>query len=105
MGRLKVVSPKATSKPYFPSACSMTAVTSAESGVVAGSKRETTLPLRSTRNLVKFHLISPAVFGLGAVLVRYLYSGVVSSPFTDTLDIMGNETLNLRVQKVLISSL
>ena len=31
------------------------------SGVLAGSKRATTLPLRSTRNLVKFHLISPAV--------------------------------------------
>lgn len=41
---------------YFAAtAFSIAAITSGESGVVAGSKRATTLPSRSTRNLVKFH--------------------------------------------------
>jgi len=44
----------------------------ADSGVTADSNRETTFPLRSTRNLVKFHLISPAFFGSVALPVRYL---------------------------------
>src|SRR4051812_9773537 len=57
---------------YLPSACSIAAVTCAESGVTSGSKRETTLPLRSTRNLVKFHLISPEFLGSVALPVRYL---------------------------------
>ena len=38
---------------------SIAPVTSLESGVTAGSNRCTTLPFRSTRNLVKFHLMSP----------------------------------------------
>ena len=42
---------------------SIAEITSFESGVTAGSKRCTTLPLRSTRNLVKFHLMSPAIPG------------------------------------------
>jgi hypothetical protein len=45
---------------YFTS-FSIAAVTSFESGVTAGSNRCTTFPSRSTRNLVKFHLISPAM--------------------------------------------
>src|ERR1019366_5564645 len=49
---------------------SIAALTSGESGVTAGSKRATTLPSRSTRNLVKFHLISPATAGLAAPPVR-----------------------------------
>ena len=48
----------------------MARVTSAESGVTSGSKRWTTLPLRSTKNLVKFHLIPPATAGLDAFEVR-----------------------------------
>ena len=47
---------------YF-SCFSIAAVTSCESGVTAGSKRCTTLPSRSTKNLVKFHLISPVMPG------------------------------------------
>ncbi len=41
----------------------MALVTSGESGVVAGSKRAITWPLRLTRNFVKFHLMSPAYLG------------------------------------------
>jgi len=50
----------ALSRLYF-NCFSIAPVTSFESGVTAGSKRCTTLPSRSTRNLVKFHLISPLI--------------------------------------------
>lgn len=53
----------------------MAEVTSGESGVVAGSKRSVTLPDLSTRNFVKFHLMSPATAGFASV-VSHLYSGV-----------------------------
>ena len=46
-----------TGEVYLPNSFSIAPTTSFESGVTAGSKRCTTLPLRSTRNLVKFHLI------------------------------------------------
>src|SRR5882757_6075897 len=49
---------------------SMAAVTCGESGVTAGSKRSSGLPLRSNRNLVKFHLISPPICGLTDLSVR-----------------------------------
>src|SRR5262249_15445272 len=42
------------------------------SGSSAGPKRPTTLPLRSTRNLLKFHGISPANLGLVSFEVRNL---------------------------------
>src|SRR5580693_9507671 len=48
---------------YCPRADSIADVTCGESGVVAGSNRATGLPLRSNRNLVKFHLMSPANCG------------------------------------------
>ena len=44
--------------------------TSGESGVTLGSKRATGFPLRSKRNLVKFHLISPASLGSVDLSVR-----------------------------------
>src|SRR5437879_231441 len=89
---------------YFASAFSMAATICGESGVTSGSNRATTLPLRSNRNFVKFHLISPPVVGFADESVRYWYSGVMSDPFTETFDIIGNCTLYFRVQKVLISS-
>jgi hypothetical protein len=49
---------------------SMAAVTCGESGVTADSNRSTGLPLRSNRNLVKFHLISPPICGLTDLSVR-----------------------------------
>lgn len=56
---------------YFWLSCFSTAeTTSVESGVTADSKRCTTLPLRLTRNFVKFHLMSPAIDG-PVCLVRY----------------------------------
>jgi len=58
----------------YRSAFSMAPATSGESGVTLGSKRATTLPLLSTRNLVKFHWTSPPVAGfacfVGQVLVE-----------------------------------
>ena len=64
---MSVVAPHRTSgcrKPrtYFDaSAASMACVTSGASGFTADSKRFRILPSRLTRNLVKFHLMSPAV--------------------------------------------
>ena len=55
---------------YFPSVASIAVVTSAESGFTAGSNRATGLPLRSKRNLVKFHLMSPPICGFADLLVR-----------------------------------
>src|SRR6476659_2651393 len=56
---------------YFWLNCFSTAeITSVESGVTADSNRCTTLPLRSTRNFVKFHLMSRAIDG-PVCLVRY----------------------------------
>src|ERR1035441_7111360 len=83
---------KVSQSPYCANAASTALSNSAASGVTAGSKRLITLPFVSTRNLVKFHLISPPVRGLTDLSVRYWYSGVVSVPFTDTLLIMGNVT-------------
>src|SRR4051812_24928488 len=85
---------------YRASACSTACFTSAESGVTAGSNRRMILPSLPMRILVKFHLMSPPVSE-----VRYWYSGTISPPFTDTLLIIGNVTLYLRLQNVLISSL
>ena len=42
----------------YRSAFSIASATSGDSGVTLGSKRATTLPSLSTRNLVKFHWIS-----------------------------------------------
>src|ERR1039457_2492049 len=78
---------------YCANAASTDLTRSAASGVTADSKRLITLPFLSTRNLVKFHLISPPVLGLADLSVRYWYSGVVSVPFTETLLIIGNVTL------------
>src|SRR5258708_9685589 len=89
---------------YFPSADSTAAVTSGESGFVAGSNRATGFPLRSNRNFVKFHLMSPANCGSDVGSVRNVYSGVLSSPFTDTFDIIGKLTLYFELQNFLISS-
>src|SRR5271163_4458415 len=51
-------------------AASIAVVTCGESGVTAGSNRSTGLPLRSNRNLVKFHLISPPIWGFTDLSVR-----------------------------------
>src|SRR5271170_4357873 len=90
---------------YCLRAPSTAAITSGDSGVTLGSKRATGLPLRSKRNLVKFHLISPPSFGSVDLSVRKTYSGVLSSPTTDTLAIIGKLTLYLLLQNFLISSL
>src|SRR5262249_52282186 len=68
------------SSPDYCNCFSIASVTSLESGVTAGSNRCTTLPLRSTRNLVKFHLISPDR-PAPVSFVRYPYSGAWSAPF------------------------
>ena len=47
---------------YFFSALVTASTKAGSSGVTAGSNRAITFPSRSTRNLVKFHLISPPVF-------------------------------------------
>ena len=61
---------------YFAaSAASIARVTSADSGSIGASKRASTLPLRSTRYLVKFHGMVPAVLGFAAGLVRNWYKG------------------------------
>src|SRR5579864_6110760 len=49
---------------------SMALTTLGASGFTAGSKRASTLPSRPTRNLVKFHLMSPPVVGLAVLSVR-----------------------------------
>jgi len=69
------------------------------------SKRAATLPFLSTRNLVKFHWISPPVEGFACLSVRNWYRGAWSLPFTEIFEYMGNVTLYLVLQKVLISSL
>ena len=52
------------------SASSIALVSSFDPGSTGASKRASTLPLRSTRYLVKFHGISPPVFGLTVLSVR-----------------------------------
>src|ERR1700679_42516 len=53
---------------YYFSADSIAEITTGESGVTAGSRRAIGCPLREMRNLVKFHLISPPMWGAA---VRY----------------------------------
>src|SRR4029077_10473970 len=60
-------------------------------GVVVGACRATTLPLRSTRNLVKFHLIDgPSMPDFS--LFRYWYSGCTRKPLTSILANIGKVT-------------
>src|ERR1700685_723709 len=86
-----------------PSAFSMAEITSGESGVTSDSKRAITRPSGPIRNFVKFHSISPPVLGFACLSVRNLYRGVMSRPFTETLDIIGKVTLYFAEQNVLIS--
>src|SRR3954470_15435302 len=80
------------------SAFSTAPVSCGESGVVLLAKRAMTLPLRSTRNLAKFHSTSPAKSSPALPSVRNLYSGCLSSPFTLIFDIIGKVTLYLALQ-------
>src|ERR1700679_2569820 len=82
---------------------SISAITCGESGVTSGSNRATTFPFRSTKNFVKFHLMSPVTAGF-ASLVRYAYKGVWSAPSTETFPYIGKVTLYFDWQKVLISA-
>src|ERR1700677_224004 len=93
----------ALARSYCLISLAISAVICGESGVTSGSKRATTFPFRSTKNLVKFHLISPASAGF-ASLVKYAYNGVWSSPFTETFPYIGKVTLYLDWQNVLISA-
>ena len=53
------------------SAFSTASVTFGDSGFSPGSNRAITSPLRLTRNLAKFQLMSPANLGSVSLLVRY----------------------------------
>lgn len=53
-------------------AFSMAATTCSLSGVTFGSNRAMTLPFLSTRNLLKFHFMSPAYSGFVSLSVRNL---------------------------------
>ena len=70
----------------------MADVTSGESGVTLDSKRWTTLPLRSTRNLVKFHLMSPGV-GWVSVFGQVLIKRRLVVSLDRNLDVQGKVTL------------
>src|SRR5262245_46117613 len=87
------------------SAFSIAAVTSFAEGAVFGSKRAASLPSVPTRNLVKFHLISPAKLGSVSLSVRYLYIGWMPSPFTTIFANIGKVTLYFEEQNSLISAL
>ena len=80
------------------SAPSMAEVNSADSGSTFESKRFSTSPFFPIRYLVKFH------FGSPAALPRNWYSGAASVPFTEIFEDIGNVTLYLREQNVLISA-
>jgi hypothetical protein len=58
-------------RPYCAKAASTALTKSVDSGVTADSKRLITLPFLSTRNFVKFHLMSPPVLGFADLSVRY----------------------------------
>src|SRR5262249_45731546 len=88
---------------FFFSSSLMASTTFFEVGGSFDSKRLTTLPSRPTRNLTKFHLISPLWSGLVSFSVRNLYKGVLSSPLTVTLDSITNLTPYLLVQNSEIS--
>src|SRR6202049_4331535 len=79
---------------YFFKAASTAETRPPESGSTSGSNRWITLPLRSTRNLVKFHWISPPVLGLVLASVRNWYRGALSAPFTEILENIGKVTPN-----------
>ena len=56
------------------------------------SNLSTTLPARSTRNLLKFHLIFPANFGFVSFPVRNAYNGCMLFPFTEIFANSGKVT-------------
>ncbi len=58
---------------------------SSSSGLVCGAQRPTTSPLRSTRNLVKFHLIASVPSSPAFSLLRNWNSGCAAGPLTSTL--------------------
>src|SRR5258708_6973075 len=90
----------ANAKCYFFTAASTADINSRDCGSTAGSNRWMTLPSRSTRNLVKFQLISPPVLGFALGSVRNWYNGALSPPFTDILENIGKVTPYLDLQKV-----
>lgn len=84
-------------------AFSMSATSLASSGSVRVPYFPITVPSRATRYFWKFHSTLPAISGLGW-LVRYLYSGIWSSPPTETLANRSNVTLYFDVHVFLISA-
>src|SRR6516162_1249541 len=70
------------------SAFSTAEVSSGDSGSTFESKRAITFPSGPTRNLVKFHPISPPVSGCSLLSVRNWYRGVMSLPLTETFAII-----------------
>src|SRR5271169_5118262 len=87
---------------FFDNSVSTALVRSDDSGLMADSKRPTITPLRPTRNLVKFHLMSPPNFGSVSFEVSSLYSGVMPFPLTTTFDSIGNVTLYFSEQNLAI---
>src|SRR6185312_12387830 len=72
-------------------------------GLVVGAWRATTLPCRSTRNLVKFHLMdSPSNPDFSRF--RYLKSGCASLPLTSIFSNIGNVTSYVLAQNCWISA-
>ena len=63
-----------------------------DSGVAFGAERSTTLPLRSTRNVVKFHLMAFVPSRPGAFSYRRTKSGCASGPLTSILACIGKVT-------------
>jgi len=86
-------------------AASMALRSSGASGATLEPKRAITLPFLSARNFVKFQPTEPPVDGFKFLSVRNWYRGAWFLPLTDTFANMGNVTLYLMEQKVLISSL
>src|SRR5690606_26854607 len=67
-------------------------VTASLSGVSFELNRATTLPLRSTRNLLKFQVISPPNSPFVFLSVRNLYNGSISWPLADIFATLGKVT-------------
>ena len=74
--------PASPAYPRHASSCS-----SSCSGFTACPKRLCTCPSRPTRNLVKFHSMSPLVAPASSALLRKLYTGCVCGPFTSARSI------------------
>ncbi|CAK8986798.1 Hypothetical protein SCF082_LOCUS705 [Durusdinium trenchii] len=102
-GSMMLVSHSLYNLASSPSPSSSSILPASVRGIVCGSARLTTVPSRSTRNLVKFHLMKAPIAPPFSFL-RYVNSGCAPSPLTSIFSNIWKVTPKLSVTNLRITS-